>query len=50
LVGDIDKVLVKVENLGGKIAMPKKMLKGVGLVAVIQDTEGNGFGIWTPER
>ena len=47
-VGDIDKVLAKVEKLGGKIVMPKEMIKGVGLVAIIRDTEGNGIGIWKP--
>ena len=45
-VDDIDKVLASVEKLGGKIVMPKEIIRGVGLVAIIQDTEGNGFGIW----
>jgi uncharacterized protein len=49
VVEDIDKVLAKVEKLGGKIVMPKEMIKGVGLIAIIQDTEGNGIGIWTPK-
>ncbi|MDD5144396.1 VOC family protein [Methanoregula sp.] len=49
MVEDIDKVVAKVEKLGGKIIMPKFMIKGVGLVAVLQDTEGNGFGVWTPK-
>ena len=49
-VDDIDAVLAKVENLGGKIVMPKWTINGVGLVAMIQDTEGNGFGIWKPEK
>jgi uncharacterized protein len=49
VVEDIDKVLAKVEKLGGKVIMPKEMIKGVGLVAIIQDTEGNGIGIWTPK-
>jgi uncharacterized protein len=48
MVEDIDKVLAKVEKLGGKIVMPKEMIKGVGLVAIIRDTEGNGIGIWKP--
>jgi predicted enzyme related to lactoylglutathione lyase len=39
-----------VEKLGGRIMMPKNELKTVGLVAVIQDTEGNVIGLWTPER
>ena len=49
MVDDIDKVLAKVEKLGGKIIMPKEMIKGVGLVAIIRDTEGNGIGIWLPK-
>lgn len=47
-VEEIDRVLQKVEKLGGKIVMPKEMIPGVGLVAMIQDTEGNGIGIWKP--
>ena len=48
MVGDIDKVLAKVEKLGGRIAMPKEEIKGVGLTAVIQDSEGNMIGLWKP--
>jgi len=48
-VDDIDKVLTNVGKLGGKILMPKEEIKGVGLVAIIQDTEGNGIGIWKPK-
>jgi len=47
-VGEIDKVLSNVEKLGGKITMPKEEIKGVGLTAVIQDTEGNVIGLWKP--
>lgn len=47
-VEDIDAVLAKVERLGGRIMMPKEMIPGVGLVAMIQDTEGNGIGVWKP--
>lgn len=49
MVDDIDKVVAKVEKLGGKILVPKYLIKGVGLVALLQDTEGNGFGVWTPK-
>lgn len=49
MVDDIDMVVAKVEKLGGKIIMPKSTIKGVGLVALLQDTEGNGFGVWTPK-
>jgi hypothetical protein len=47
-VEDIDKVLAKVEKLGGRIMMPKQMMKGVGMVSMIQDSEGNMLGIWKP--
>lgn len=49
-VDDFDAVLAKVENLGGTIVMPKEMIPEAGLVAMIQDTEGNGIGIWKPVR
>lgn len=48
MVDDIDNVLAKLAKLGGKIVMPKTEIKGVGLVAIIQDTEGNGIGLWKP--
>jgi uncharacterized protein len=48
MVEDIDKVLAKVAKLGGKIVMPKEEIKGVGQVAIIIDTEGNGIGLWKP--
>ncbi|MDD1682708.1 MAG: VOC family protein [Methanoregula sp.] len=47
-VEDIDAVLKMVERLGGRIMMPKEMIPGVGLVAMIRDTEGNGIGVWKP--
>jgi len=48
LVEDIDAVLAKVERLGGRIVMQKTEIHGVGPVAIIQDTEGNGIGLWKP--
>jgi len=48
MVEDFDRVVGKVEKLGGKILMPKQKIEGVGLTAVIQDTEGNTIGIWEP--
>jgi predicted enzyme related to lactoylglutathione lyase len=48
-VGEIEKVLSRVERLGGKVLMPLDTIKSVGLVAVIQDTEGNIIGLWKPE-
>ena len=48
-VEEIEKVLARVEKLGGKVMMPLDNIKSVGLVAVIQDTEGNIIGLWKPE-
>ena len=50
MVEDIDRVLAKVERLGGRITMPKEEIKGVGLTAVIRDPEGNVIGLWTPAK
>ena len=47
-VEDFDQVRSNVEKLGGKILMPGSEIKTVGLVAVIQDTEGNILGLWKP--
>jgi predicted enzyme related to lactoylglutathione lyase len=44
-VRDIDRVLLKVEKLGGKITMQKTAIQGVGLVAMILDSEGNVIGL-----
>ena len=49
IVEDIDNVLARVEKLGGKTDMPRTEIRGVGVVGVIQDTEGNKLGLWTPE-
>ena len=48
MVEDIDKVIAKVEKLGGKMVMPKMKIESVGFTAIIQDTEGNVIGIWKP--
>lgn len=50
LVEDIDTVLTKVEKLGGKITLPKTGIKGVGLNAMILDSEGNVIGLLQPEK
>ena len=48
VVDDLDKVLAKVEKLGGKIIRPKMEIKSVGVIAIIADSEGNGIGLWKP--
>lgn len=49
-VDDIDKILAKVEKLGGRIMRNKEEIKTVGQVAIIQDSEGNTIGLWEPEQ
>jgi hypothetical protein len=49
-VEDIEGVVSRVENLGGKITMPITPIPGVGLTAMILDTEGNLIGLWTPVK
>jgi predicted enzyme related to lactoylglutathione lyase len=48
MVDDLDKVIGKLEKLGGKIIVPKMEIKGVGWTVIIQDTEGNALGLWKP--
>ena len=48
VVENFDKTLGSVERLGGKIVMPKSEIPSVGLIALVQDTEGNVIGIWKP--
>jgi uncharacterized protein len=49
-VEDIDKVLSKVEKLGGTITLKKTEIPGVGLNAMIQDPEGNIIGLLQPKK
>jgi hypothetical protein len=49
-VDDIDSVLARVPTLCGQIAMPKTAIPGVGYTAMIIDSEGNLFGLLTPEK
>lgn len=48
MVDDIDKKIEMVEKLGGTIAVPKKEIKSVGQIVIIQDTEGNAIGLFKP--
>ena len=36
----------KVEELGGKVIIPKSPVPGMGWVAHFEDTEGNVFALW----
>jgi hypothetical protein len=46
VVEDIDRVLARVEKLGGKILLARTGIKDVGIVGVILDPEGNKLGLW----
>ena len=41
----VDEFVAKVEAAGGKLAVPKMAIPGVGWFAVCRDTEGNKFGV-----
>lgn len=42
---EIDAILSRVAAAGGKVALPKSTLPGVGSIAHIIDTEGNRIGL-----
>ena len=44
-VPSVDEFVKKVTSHGGKLAMPKMAIPGVGYQAYYQDPEGNLFGI-----
>ena len=45
-VKSVDEYSTKVEQLGGKVMIPKKPVPGMGHFAICSDTENNSFGIW----
>ena len=50
---DVKSVLeysAKVEQLGGKVIMPKSPVPSMGYMAVCTDTENNGFGIFEADQ
>ena len=49
-VPSIDEYIIKVEQLGGKIIMPKTPIPGFGYLAVCLDTENNKFGLWESDE
>lgn len=44
-VADLDSIMNTVEQVGGKVIVPKNAVPGVGWRAYCKDTEGNIFGI-----
>jgi predicted enzyme related to lactoylglutathione lyase len=49
-VSSVDEYLIKVEQLGGKVLMPKTTVPGFGFLATCLDTENNVFGLWQSEE
>ncbi len=41
----MDETLKTVEKNGGKVALPKMAVPGVGWLAYCKDTDGNMFGV-----
>lgn len=44
---DIDASLTKAESLGGKTAVPKTEIPGIGWYAIFTDPTGNSIGLYT---
>jgi predicted enzyme related to lactoylglutathione lyase len=49
-VSSIDEYAAKVEQLGGKVVMPRMAVPGWGYLAICFDTEDNMFGLWQEDR
>lgn len=45
-VESVDTYCNHIQELGGKITVPKQKIEGMGFFAICQDPEGNSFGIW----
>ncbi|HMQ48864.1 MAG TPA: VOC family protein [Saprospiraceae bacterium] len=47
---DLNEVLSKVENAGGQVLMPKKLItEEIGYMALFSDTEGNRVALYSPK-
>jgi predicted enzyme related to lactoylglutathione lyase len=49
-VKSVQESSAKVEQLGGKVIMPKSPVPGMGYMAVCKDSESNGFGIFEADQ
>jgi predicted enzyme related to lactoylglutathione lyase len=49
-VASIDSAIEKAKSLGGKIALPRTPVPGVGAYAAIIDPQGNICGLWEREQ
>lgn len=50
VVEDFDKTAKEIENVGGKVAMPKFALAGMAWQGYFIDTEGNTFGLHQADK
>ena len=48
-VEDVDKALIEVVKLGGKVTVGKQEVPGIGYVAQIRDPEGNPIAMIQPK-
>lgn len=46
----MDQFAVKVQELGGKILMPKTAVSQMGYFTVCQDTENNVLALWEKDE
>lgn len=49
-VDDVDAYVARAEAAGGRTALPKMAVPGVGWLAYVKDTEGNIFGMMQEDR
>jgi uncharacterized protein len=45
-VVDLDAKLVKIEEAGGSVVVPKQPVGAMGFTAYVKDCEGNVLGLW----
>ena len=48
-VADVDPMVKRATESGGSVALPKMAIPTVGWLAYCKDTEGNVFGMLTPD-
>jgi predicted enzyme related to lactoylglutathione lyase len=48
-VGSVDDAVATITKNGGKVALAKMAVPGVGYLAYCTDTEGNVFGVLQPD-
>lgn len=48
-VESVDESVKRIEEAGGRVTLPKRVIPGIGYIAYCTDTEGNVFGILQPD-